>query len=262
MDKENFVLCITEGEKLDPRILNKFKTEFVSKNMKIFPICLNIYNLYKKFTDYEDFGSEFLDTFALIKEISLQQKSSADPELQILQRNQISEIFLFFDYDGHDTVASKYPDCINDMLNLFNDETGNGKLYINYPMIESYKHPIHEECVIVDISPDEHYKTYVSRICNKKFEQIIKLTKNDWFSIFSSHLKSINYLILDNFSFPVEYKSTINFNQKEIYKMQLEKYINPAHKLLVLSSFPLFLIEYLGNGLFNEWKNFEERTIK
>ena len=122
-NRENIILCITEGERLDPRILNHLKNIFGFENVKVFPICLNIYNLYQKLTEDNSFDAEFIDTFMLIKEISKGQRNSYNDELLSLERDQISEIFLFFDYDGHDTLVEKHPNCLSKMLSLFNNET-------------------------------------------------------------------------------------------------------------------------------------------
>ena len=46
------------------------------------------------------------------------------------------------DLDRHEPLSSRYLDCVPEMLNLFNNETENGKLYISYPMVEAFKHPI------------------------------------------------------------------------------------------------------------------------
>ena len=54
-----------------------------------------------------------------------------------LQR-KFTDIFLIFDMDPQDP---KYdPDLLKKALEYFNDSTDNGKLYINYPMLESYRH--------------------------------------------------------------------------------------------------------------------------
>lgn len=251
------VLMITEGEKLDINILKTVKNLFFAKqNVKIFPVCLDIYNLYQKMTKNDDFDTDFLDTLIAIKEICKGQKNSNNPELLLLQRNQISEIFLFFDYDGHSSLAGKYPHCIDEMLGLFNDETGNGKLYINYPMVESYKHHIQDQIKFVDIFPKEHYKTFVANVenCIKKAEQLTKLNREDWLNLFLPHLKSTNFLFSQTFSLPNCYDNTKKMTQKTIYQYQKEQFISQSQKVMVLSSFSWFLLEYLGEKLFNEWQ--------
>ena len=48
----------------------------------------------------------------------------------------IAVIYLVFDFEPH---YHKYEDSkIKDILNVFNNETELGKLYINYPMVESF----------------------------------------------------------------------------------------------------------------------------
>lgn len=256
MDNQDIVLLITEGEKLDKRILNQVQSVFLpNQKVNIFPICLNIYNLYSKMIENDDFGTEFIDVFSVIQAIAKEQESSNNPELLALKRNQVSEIFLFFDYDGHDTLTPIHQTCVEDMFELFSDETENGKLYINYPMVESYKHPIQNNIEIIDIFTDTHYKTHVAKICDKKIENISKLReRNDWFNVFYPHIKSSNYLFNNKFSFPQNYSEACKISQEEIYKKQKEKYIKPSKKIMVLSSFSWFLLEYLGETLFIEWQ--------
>lgn len=262
MSKQDIILLITEGEKLDINILKKVKDLFFkNKNVKIFPVCLDIYNLYQKMTRNDDFGTEFMDTLIAIKEICKEQENSNSPELLLLQRNEISEMFLFFDYDGHSSLAKKYPNCINEMLTLFSDETGNGKLYINYPMVESYKHLIQNKIEVVDIFPKEHYKTFVAKKenCIKKAEQLTKLSKKDWLELFLPHLKSTNDLLHQEFKLPSHYSETQIMSQSSIYAKQKEKYIEPNEQIMVLSSFSWFLLEYLGKDLFNDWQAIDNR---
>lgn len=261
MDNEYIVLFITEGENLDKRILNRVQSLFYpGQKVKIFPICLNIYNLYSKMTKYDDFGTEFIDVFSVIQEIAKEQKSSNNPELLALKRNQVSEIFLFFDYDGHDTLVSTYPTCIENMFELFSNETENGKLYINYPMVESYKHPIQDNIEVINIYTDTHYKTHVSSICDKRLEQIQRLNKNDWLNLFLPHLKSTNFLHHQIFDLPNCYDDTKVMTQETIYHYQKEKYISPNQQVMVLSSFSWFLLEYLGEKLFSEWQTLANST--
>ena len=53
--------------------------------------------------------------------------------------------------------------------------------------------------------------------------------------------KSINYVIYNNI-----------INQKSIFNKQLDKYILKEEKVLVLSAFPFFLLEYFGLEYFGE----------
>ena len=262
MSKEKIILFITEGEKLDKKILKNIKSIFLpNKEVRIFPLCLNIYNLYKKINFYnEEIGMDSTDILPVIQEISKEQTNSTDQDFLSLKRNQVSEIYLFFDHDGHDTSIpedeGKY-NCINSMLDLFNNETDNGKLYINYPMIESYKHPILENIEIEKIYSDSHYKNRVSKICQNKHLHINRFSKDDWLKLLLPHLKSGYYLLNNKFLLPDEYRDFNNISQLNIHKKQYEKHINERQEIMVLSSFSFLLLEYFGEPIFLEWKNIE-----
>ena len=55
-------------------------------------------------------------------------------------------------------------EILSEMLEYFDDETGNGKLYVNYPMVESLKY--------TKELPDEHYAEYVVSYFRKTEKQI------------------------------------------------------------------------------------------
>ena len=249
------ILCVTEGEGVEYKILSNLERLFITnqKSVQIVPVCLNIYNFFQILTNDEDFGSEFLDTFEVIKEVCKKQTQSMNAQFLQLPRSKVDQIYMFFDYDGHDTLAPKYPNCISDMLKLFNDETGNGKLYISYPMVESYKHPI-SSIETYPIFPPPHYKTFVGQTCDKHLNQISKITKEQWLDIFYNHIMVSNFLIFDDFAFPNDYSVVGSLNQLDLYLNQESKFIIPQSKVAVLNSFTLYLLEYLGIALFEELK--------
>ena len=57
--------------------------------------------------------------------------------LEGLSREDFSEVFLFFDYDAHQTNLGNADgqDALKQMLESFDNETENGKLYVSYPMV-------------------------------------------------------------------------------------------------------------------------------
>lgn len=58
-------------------------------------------------------------------------------EDEVLNESDFSDIILIFDFDPHDPQYD--PDKLSDLLGNFSESTGRGMLYINYPMVESYK---------------------------------------------------------------------------------------------------------------------------
>ncbi len=94
----------------------------------------NIYMLWSRLKEDES-ETNVVD---VLKEMSMVAKE----RLGNLRASDFSEIYLFFDYDGHnDNIPKEFrnKDILGEMLETFNNETELGKLYVSYPMIESIK---------------------------------------------------------------------------------------------------------------------------
>ncbi|MCM1174861.1 MAG: hypothetical protein NC341_07385 [Blautia sp.] len=132
------ILFIYEGIKAEENLLNNLiKIFFFSKvdvSVLNCPADGNIYMLWTRLKK-DEFETNVVD---VLKEMS----TIAKERLSNLRASDFSEIYLFFDYDGHnDNIPKKYSnkDILAEMLKTFSNETELGKLYISYPMIESIK---------------------------------------------------------------------------------------------------------------------------
>lgn len=83
-------------------------------------------------------------------------------------KEDFTNIVLVFDYERHDTNFSE--EKILDMQRCFADAADMGRLYINYPMIESYRHlcqlpddDFAERKIPVSLQPGKEYKALVER---------------------------------------------------------------------------------------------------
>ena len=137
------------------------------------------------------------------------------------------------------------------MLNKFDNETENGKLYISYPMVEALKHLKKDKLDInnylVEAKTRINYKNFVSQ--NTDYENLVNLTKGNWLFIISENLKRCLFLLeIININYEI-YSNMIN--QESIFNKQLDKYISQEEKVLVLSAFPFFLIEYFREEFFS-----------
>ena len=137
------------------------------------------------------------------------------------------------------------------MLNKFDNETENGKLYISYPMVEALKHLKKDKLDInnylVEAKTRINYKNFVSQ--NTDYENLVNLTKGNWFFIISENLKRCLFLLeITNINYEI-YSNMIN--QESIFNKQLDKYISQEEKVLVLSDFPFLLIECFGEEFFS-----------
>lgn len=241
------ILCIVEGEVNEVKILNKINQEYIGENIEFVPICTNIYHFYHAYLKYYD--NEIGDnneTFLFLQEYD---KSGV---IQHKKRRDFLAIYLFMDLDRHEPLANDYLNCIPTMLSIFDNHSENGKLYISYPMIEAFQHPIlGKETSLIELG--SKYKNYINKNRLKEFSGIKFISKENLNHSFISYIKQMNYLFYDKFNFPQNYQIE-SWSQSDIYANQLEKYIEPNNEVLVLSPFALFLLEYLGDKIFNYWQ--------
>lgn len=257
MSKRN-ILCVTEGVKTEIQILEQLNQVFIQRDITFIPFSTNIYvvyNDYLKLKGDNDDDDDF-DMFIFLKNYD---KGNV---LDNKKRNDFTDILLFMDLDRHhlDKINSpleykKLLNCLPEMLKLFDNSIENGKLFISYPMVEAFKHPIKIN-EFSDIALGKKYKSISSSICDKKLENFNNhpLNREQWSKFLMPHIFAINFLINQKFNYPIIYQEINQFHQSTIYQKQCQDYIVPHNKCLVLSPFALFLLEFLGEDLFNEWQ--------
>lgn len=230
----NKILFVFEGEVTEKKIVDNLSKYFISENSIIqCAYCNNIYQLYKDISEDND-----IDTFILLKEIPSNKEI-----LSKYSRKDFAEIYLFFDYDGHDTLADD--NKVLEVLSFFDEETLFGRLYISYPMIESLKHYselIDFKNLKVKAKENIRYKQLVNGEAKSELKQIKKYTKQIWLQLIELHLKKMNFVVNDDYSLP-----TSNSSQDNIFFKQLEKYIKIDSTVAVLCAFPIFLFDYYGH---------------
>ncbi|MDQ7090074.1 MAG: hypothetical protein Q9M50_05445 [Methylococcales bacterium] len=231
------ILFVFEGVKTEAHIYNSLRKYFLSENDHSI-ICATfntvIYKLYKDLQKYDELELKF----DLIEELRPNNTGVLDG----IVRKNIAEIYLIFDYDGHASNASD--EKLTEMLEYFNNETENGKLYISYPMIEAIKHlksdiPFHE--TTAEAKQKTSYKERVSHECNECYKNFWQWDHQHWAVIIQEHCRKLNFITTGHYTFPNQ-----TFEQSEIFEAQLEKYINPDNKVAVLSAFPVLLLDYYG----------------
>lgn len=276
------ILFIFEGGVREPALYKTMKYLFLSDSIKddiIVSYCSNIYSLYQKMKELDAFDEDIdsADIVTVLKEQLANSQSQQDELSKIESRDSISEVYLFFDYDLkridelNKLSVEDQNLQIKELLDYFDNETEHGKLFIDYPMVESIRYFKKE-------LPDEDYVTYVTNMfigkafkkeaaetfypslqfitfnLNKSNELKIPLNKEkeldlekinrvktNWLFIKDLNVKKANYICSGTNDFP-ETKDKIK--QKNIFNGQIEKYL-PNGKIAILNSFPLFLYEYL-----------------
>lgn len=254
------ILFVLEGNEREPRLYRTLERLYFSKENDniICSLGNNIYDLYNELQEYGDGG----DIVSLMRE---RLAKYGDSTLDGVRSSDISEIFLFFDYDFQNSqlTIEEINNRVGEMLALFDDETGNGKLYINYPMIESIRY--------TKELPDDDYANYVvTREECKDFKRLacefsaynsldhvlfkdgetptkekFLGVKDNWQHLRRMNVCKANWLVTGQHSMPAE-KSVIN--QQSLFCSQVAKYVVPSESVAILNSFPIFIYEYMKSA--------------
>lgn len=237
------IAFITEGDWSEPQLIKNIKKNFYFGSAEIMPFKTNIHALYQVLKD-DDFETDIIDVLC-------ERDNDIKERIGAIGKESISQIFLFFDYDGHDSQCDN--ENIVEMLDKFNNETENGKLYISYPMFEAFKDFTKEgdECsrrCCTDISVGRHYKEDVSNMT--AYQQLSKIDDEGWDRIINFSIKKAACIVQGSYTI-IDYDNfSRQIRQLYVFRNQLEKYIVPCGKVAVLSAFPLFLVEFFGESFY------------
>jgi hypothetical protein len=238
------ILFIFEGEKYEPPLYEGIKSLFFprSKDQVLCSFCSSIYTFYKRLkNDFEGFA-DVVDVLKL-------EKEKIDPENEIFKykNSDFESIYLFFDYDFYRGDLDNKNLQITELLEYFNEETENGKLFISYPMIESIQYTkelpdeqFHNYTVLRENSNGDNFKKTARQFCHYNGYAYLKDATN-WKHLVKQNVFKANLLAKNNLSWP-EQKDDIE--QMPVFEAQLRKHIIPNNEVAILNAFPMFLYYY------------------
>lgn len=247
------ILCIVEGEVSELKILNKLNAEFIQSDITFIPLRTNIYHFYHSYLKEKEQVGDEIDIFIFLKNYDQTGALSSK------RKRDFVAIYLFLDLELQEPLSRQYPNYLPEMLKLFDNETENGKLYISYPMIEAFQHIFKPKEVLSyhKMEKIKKYKKLSAENAEFLIDSIDEVERNILESRLITHVKQSYYLFTDCFCYPDNYQqdSIKIFDQYTLYEHQSTKFfIN--QQILILSPFALFLLEYLGEKLFNQWKSY------
>lgn len=244
------ILLIFEGAHYEPLLYENIKSLFFPKNRDhiICSFCNSIYTFYKRLkNDYNGYA----DTVKVLQ--NERRKIDGQDEILKYRSSDFESIYIFFDYDFYSGDLQTKNSQVKELLEYFNEETENGKLFVSYPMIESIQY--------TKELPNSLFYTYtVSR--NKSIGKIFKMTarkfcyykgydylKNldNWKFIIWQNVVKANWLTKNILSWQLEKD---NVDQLPIFEAQLKNYVLPQEEVAILNAFPLFLSDYFPKYTF------------
>ncbi len=201
----------------------------------------NIYLLYEDIV--KEYGSDWAgEELDIDLPFVISKKQNPD---DLRYKEDFTNIILVFDYERHDTNFSERK--ISEMQNIFSDATDMGKLYLNYPMIESYQHiksipdcDFAERKIPVSLQPGSKYKELVGRetVIRRMvdFPHRIDDLMNEHFGIANTEIRQKCCEEILNFSDAehIEEKlqevleKTIEDDERKTLKYQLKDWIDKA----------------------------------
>jgi hypothetical protein len=256
MADKDYKAFIVEGEAREPQVIDNIsKVFFKQGNFKIItlPAGENIYMLWKKLKA-DDFDTDII-------EVLRESNKKIREQLEGLSRDDFSEVFLFFDYDAHQTNLgeSDGDDVINQMLESFDNETENGKLYISYPMVEALRDFKAGNCgngdsCFIEISDLSEYKSISSKnSLNPHFRDYDIDVWKEIIDVFSMRVSCL----LGNVEV-ISYEQYID-TARPYDIFMCEKALVGDNKVFIISAFPEFLVDYFGMRL---WRTCVKHTKK
>lgn len=243
------VLFIVEGEYTEKEILKRIETVFYLD----FTICCfkaNIYTLYKRLAE--------LDFNADIKQVLIELYPSYSEALT----EKFVYTYLVFDFDAHHpkkednrTLEEIIYDNIKKLQKMamyFTDETDPtiGKLYINYPMVESFHtcnmpfDPGYQtEYVTIDSIKSFKYYAGTKQMAQKRLETY---SSYDFKELTKMNIYKLAYIMLNKWS-SITYDQYLQYTSTaEILNKQTD-IINQSNQIAVLNTMLFMLTDYYGN---------------
>ena len=244
------VLVVLEGEQPEGNILSRLQKAFpeeladLSSDLVKIVFSSNIYSLYKKLKD--DDG--FLDVVEILKELH-----SDDADLQNLDREAVSQVFLFFDLDIHKQLIDLACGQLSELLDFFDNETENGKLFLSYPMVEVFNICDMTNGLMADDRKlfkicdceNDGFKRFVNDLNRDSKTMCRANCRENWLIVCKANYEKAQWLM----NLPSRSLSeNLGQMQQPAILLHQQILIKNDGAVATLSAFPFFLLEYLGAG--------------
>ena len=250
------ILFVVEGLNDEPKFIRRLlQVCYSTQQFKTYSYKTNIHVLAKRLEDeYPDFENEDIDI-----QLILRQYEDDDNQRELLSAHY-TDIFLIFDFEPRDHTPRF--EIIRRMLAYFNDSTTRGKLFINYPMMQSYKHfpklPFPEfKDETVSCVDCKRYKEHVSNI--SKYTDLAKYDYPLFMSLAVHHLCKANFLLTEIYEIPTV-EDYLSWEMPQIFDRQVSS-LNNDEMVFVLNTCIFILCDYKPTSFFRQLSDRKQQFL-
>lgn len=240
------VLLIVEGEADEVRFFRQlFKCCYRTLDFRFYSYKTNLHVLAQElYNNYPDFENDNIDIRLVLSSLETDEKKKK------ILKEKYSDVYMIFDFEPQD--HNTHYDTVKRMLSYFTDSTEQGKLFINYPMMQSYKHfsklPDNDfDKKAVTIEQVRKYKSLVND--ESSFTDLSKYDYRTFYSIAYHHLRKAICIQFGDCQCP-----TINnfpqLDYQDIFDKQV-CLVDNEQKVWVLNTCILGIIEFSPKKYFD-----------
>ena len=254
MSKMVPVLVVMEGERRELPFIERF-IQLYEINAKLYVFHTNIYTLYQAMKKI-GFAGDIRDVLASLPNMK-------DQDLQTLRNTKFAYTYLVFDCEAQhteynekslhiDDVAKDNMDHLLEMAEYFTNETDPsvGKLYVNYPMMESYRDcdsffEDRYQSARISIDNIKKYKkmTGQKKIANRNVKTF---SREEFASLLRMNVYKLSFMLTGIWS-PLTYKDYLILSEQAKIAIYEKNLIVSKRCIDVLNTTLFLLADYFGN---------------
>lgn len=240
-------LFIVEGEKGEPALIEKLFHAFLPANatFECYSYNTNLHDLAEHIEAYYPDLDDYVDILAILRE------KETDKSKKDLLSATYTDIFYIFDFEPQNHTLRF--DTIAKLFDHLNDSTDQGKLFINYPMLASYKHlgemPDHTfQDRTFSLDACLNYKQLVGK--ESAYQDLRAMNYQTLTSMIVHHLRKAELLLEGHYELPSK-DNYLDWDYKEVFEHQCT--LAEQEKLVSVLNTSVFVpVDYQPSNFFNQ----------
>lgn len=238
-------LFIVEGEVAEPALIAKIFDTFLPTDatFEFYSYKTNLHTLAEHIEAYYPDFDNYVDVLGVLRELE------QDDEQKAILSGKYTDIFYIFDFEPQNHIL--HFDTIAKLFDHLNDSADQGKLFINYPMLESYKHlsemPDHAfQNRTVSLDACLNYKQLVGK--ESAYQDLRAMNYQTLTSMIAHHLRKANHILTDRYELP-EKDAFLDWSHQTIFDHE-RILVEQEQRVSVLNTSVLVIVDYQPSKFF------------